>query len=76
MLDLKMNRLFKNLIGGMGSILAIMPTDTDFIVGREYLKRSNWEAINKDWLAVGDDIRSAVKVEGARITATVGKRRE
>ena len=65
-----MNRLFKNLIGGVGSVLAIMPGDTDFVLGREYMKRSNWEAIGGDWRAVGNDIRSAINAEESRILAT------
>lgn len=62
-----MNRLLKNLLSGIGSVLVLYPTagyshyrNTDFEVGR-----SDLEALRADVRAIGGDFNKAVR-KGSR----------
>jgi hypothetical protein len=58
-----MTKLLKNFIRGAGSIVKISPRREKGSVkaGRFYSAKNDGHSINKDWLQVGRDIRSAAE---------------
>lgn len=52
-----MNRNFKNLLVGFGSILAIAP-NTNYAT----TKHSDCEKLSNDWWHIGNDLRKAIDI--------------
>lgn len=54
-----MNKLLKNILTGMGSILVVAPTQSAQLNRDDYISPSDAHAIHSDWLAVGEDMKRA-----------------
>ena len=61
-----MNKILKNILTGVGSILVIAPQASATQLNRDhYLPKSDEQAIYSDWLAVGNDMKNAAsKIDG------------
>jgi hypothetical protein len=64
-----LNKLIKNMIAGMGSILVVAPVSrAEELNIDDYLHQSTSDAIHSDWVTVGRDLQdSAGKVATERV---------
>ncbi|MGD9647064.1 MAG: hypothetical protein AB7U73_15240 [Pirellulales bacterium] len=55
-----MARFIRNVLGGMGSILSMRPTERPHRIAEDFIDVTTEEAMRRDWSRVGADINGAV----------------
>ena len=56
-----MRRSLRNILTGMGAIFNLFPAPRPPLTSHKFLDRTDEEALESDWQAVGDDMRTAMK---------------
>ncbi len=54
-----MAQFLRNVLGGMGSILSIRPSERWHRIAEDFIDVTTEEAVRRDWSRVGDDIKWA-----------------
>lgn len=55
-----MRRLWRNLIQGASTALVLMPPPYRARIGEHLFEQSDLEALQSDWIAIGNDLRKVL----------------